>query len=507
VLFRSRYKVRDILRLTYNVTEQNDRIIPQNEGYVEFYKKIGNIEEIIHIGQLDTNGNVFYDYKLCDIGENIGFYSKYVNSQNYMENSSYDNIKLITIIEQYNTQIIDNTQIDLTKNYKLGEEINLSYSVKYSLYSNYNNNVDQGKIEFHKINSVDNNIYDEIIFVSNIDDIGSAVFNYKFTNIGQVSFYAKYNNSIDYSNTQSDLITINIIDLYLPNIYDLTEYSNLRIKLGTNITLSYEVKFNNNYLLEGAIEFHKKNILGGLDEIIGYKQLNSVNNGQVDILYTITDLADIVFYGKFVDSVNYSDVSSYNENDLTIINVYKQDQIIITDTSILPLDNYVGSTIKLSYVVSNDNNTPINQGFIEFHKICSDNSDKIIAYIEVINNYTEFTYVLTSPENIGFYGSYIDSKDYESNNSNITNIQVLNRSATINSMIINDNLVNKIFNTIILRYQVIDNISNNPVNIGTVEFHKITINENIINDQILGYIQPDNTGIVNLQYIIKNYHY
>ncbi len=522
-----KYKIKDTINLTYKVTNQYNLQIPQNEGFVEFHKQIGNIDEIIFIERLGTNGIVSKEYTLVDVNNDVKFYGKYVNSQNYSDNSTIGTVKTVPTLSRYYTEITNDLPIIESNFYKLGNAITIKCTVKYNKKISDNIcdiNVNQGGIEFHKVTNSNDSECDEVIGYVQINGSGFSQITYKLTDIGTNKFYVVYKNSIDYAENRLDIGTINVSQYYPSVITDTTFVSDRVVKIESLINLSYNVKTNYGNELnelsditEGAIEIHKKNIDSGIDEIINYQKLNETNKGSISYTYKLVNLGDILFYGKYVNSENFQPNTTYNE--LTVsenkFTVYKQEPSNIYNECVIA-DPYIGSIANLQFSVKQNDQTPITQGFIEFHKVQqleNFSDDQVIGYVPVTAvtaGIANLEYKLVNGGIVKFYGVFVGSKDYITNTSNDIEVEIRYRRASIseitNETVQPDSLPRKVGNTIHRKYQVIDLINSLGVSAGTVEFHKVVTRDNNITDQILDYGVPNSNGFVEFTHVLTDFN-
>lgn len=523
----NKYKIKDTINLTYKVTNQYNLQIPQNEGFVEFHKQIGNIDEIIFIERLGTDGIVSKEYTLVDVNDNVKFYGKYVNSQNYSDNSTLGTVKTVPTLSRYYTEITNDLPIVESNFYKLGNAITIKCTVKYNKKISDNIcdiYVNQGEIEFHKVTMNNNSECDEIVGYVQINNSGFSQITYKLTDIGTNKFYVVYKNSIDYAENSLDIGTINVSQYYPSVITDTTVISDRVVKIESLVNLSYNVKTNYgnelnelSELTEGGIEIHKKDIGSGIDEIINYQKLNETNKGNVSYTYKLVNLGDVLFYAKYVNSENFQPNTTYSE--LTIdenkITVYKQEPNNINNECVVD-EPYIGSNANLKFSVKQDDQTPITQGFIEFHKVQqleNFSDDQVIGYVSVTEGIANLEYKLVNVGIIKFYGVFVGSKDYVINTSTDIEVEINHRTASIieitNDMdetVQPDSLPRKVGNTIYRKYHVVDLINSLGVSVGTVEFHKVVTRDNNVTDQILDYGVPDSNGFVEFTHVLTDFN-
>ncbi len=523
----NKYKIKDTINLTYKVTNQYNLQIPQNEGFVEFHKQIGNIDEIIFIERLGTDGIVSKEYTLVDVNDNVKFYGKYVNSQNYSDNSTLGTVKTVPTLSRYYTEITNDLPIVESNFYKLGNAITIKCTVKYNKKISDNIcdiYVNQGEIEFHKVTINNNSECDEIVGYVQINNSGFSQITYKLTDIGTNKFYVVYKNSIDYAENSLDIGTINVSQYYPSVITDTTVISDRVVKIESLVNLSYNVKTNYgnelnelSELTEGGIEIHKKDIGSGIDEIINYQKLNETNKGNVSYTYKLVNLGDVLFYAKYVNSENFQPNTTYSE--LTIdenkITVYKQEPSNINNECVVD-EPYIGSNANLKFSVKQDDQTLINQGFIEFHKVQqleNFSDDQVIGYVSVTEGIANLEYKLVNVGIIKFYGVFVGSKDYVINTSTDIEVEINHRTASIieitNDMdetVQPDSLPRKVGNTIYRKYHVVDLINSLGVSVGTVEFHKVVTRDNNVTDQILDYGVPDSNGFVEFTHVLTDFN-
>jgi hypothetical protein len=395
--------INDSIILSYEVKNSltNDLI---REGIVEFHKKIGgtDIDEILTYSNV-TNGVVTHIHKFTTTVENISFYAKFKNSDDYEPKSSSEST--VNVIKK---EVMIRHEGTLLNNYLYGQEITLQYSIIDSVTEDH---LTEGSVEIYKVNGA---IY-EIIYQKNLTSTNNGNINtsYKLIDIGTVGFYIKFDNSVNYADNQSAQQTINILPEYSSIITDSSVLNNTYVN--DKVTLQYSVNYINgeNHLPvdEGVIELHK--VSHDLDQIIHYEYLSSSNNGSsVSYQYTLIDYdTNVSFYAKFCNSVKYGD-SSTHENQKTIY-VNKQLGSHITDTT--HYENYtnllLNDQITLVCTVVDDNGNKIREGTVEFHKVFND-TDEIIGYISASSIDLTCVYKLVDHGKVSFYMKFNNSLKY-----------------------------------------------------------------------------------------------
>ena len=522
-----KYKIKDKVNLSYKVTDINNNPIPINEGYVEFHKTIGIIDEIIFTDKTDSSGIISFEYTLVDVSENVSFYGKFVNSQNYSDNTTKENEKNVPTIERYLTEITNNNPLN-ENIYKVGNEITFNYTVKYNknIANNYNLPVYQGEIEFHMIttNSNSNFEYDEIIGYNNINNEGKATLTYTLTNIGENKFYVVYKNSLDFATatTISNTNTIDVVDKYeteiIPTSIDDQYYSGSIIDLSCQIINTTN---GSNNINEGYIEFYK---IITIDEkynefLLGSEQ---VTNGNATLSHTIfkinnSEIVDnIEFYFKYTQSQNYGNLESSK------ISTQISKKATKINYTFIPINNHIykiGDTIDLQFEVCYNNNGPISEsiteGIIEIYQQVNLSNIDIILGQFVVNSEGKVkleNFKLTEEGTNYFYAKFINSNEF-------TSVSTINDKIKINVIDKYDVLVEPLFiipnniklgTTIRLEYSVKTNNTEDfnalntlnavPVTEQGVEIHKLFNGL----DEIIEYIPLNLDGIVSLDYKIIN---
>ena len=415
--------INDSINLSYTVKNSLTNE-PITEGIVEFHKKVEgtDIDEILTYSNL-TTGTVSHEYKFYTL-ENVSFYGKFKNSDDYEPKISSEST--INVLKKSVTI----THGTLSDNYVYGKDITLNYSIIDSLTEDY---LTEGSIKIYKLNGdISEIIYQRNLTSANNGNISTL---YTLVDIGTISFYIQFDNSVNYAdnNSHSTLQTISISPEYLTHINDLSVLNNTYVN--DKVTLEYSVSYVNGTsnlpVDEGIIEFHK--VANGLDQIIYYEYLSSDNTGSsISYQYTLVDYnTNVSFYAKFCNSVKYGDFNT-SDNQKTIY-VAKQLDAHITDTT--HYENYtnikLNSSITLVCNVVDDNGNKIREGIVEFHKVFN-NKDEIIGYINASSNDLMLFYNLVDHGIVSFYMKFNNSLKYSDKETEKHDVTILENFAPTN---------------------------------------------------------------------------
>ena len=280
----SSYKIGEIITLDYQVLDNTNS--PITEGVLEINKVIvkqapeQDITEII--GSYPVNntntGIITMEYQLTNLND-TKFYAVFKNSQNYdNSDTSNDNDNItINIYDKINSSF--SNMSNLLSTYKLGETVVLTYHIS--------NVVNEGNVEFHKVNNISLN--DEIISNQKVDADGNASISYKLSDIGSIGFYGIFNNSVNYhtKTTYTDIINVTINKQYATE--NTLTINGANIVYGDTITLSSDVSSTLD-INEGYIEF--------------YVIVNDNNNSElIDIIPVISNHAEITYVVNDMETV------------------------------------------------------------------------------------------------------------------------------------------------------------------------------------------------------------
>lgn len=464
------YKLGQTITLQYKVNKELDPSFNINEGIVEIHKVVTGtaVDESIAFIR-PVNNAVSFTYKVVNTTGEIGFYAVYKNTSNYADSSS-TTLKT-NIVKQYSTTVLNNSV--LQPSYKLGQSITLQYNVRSD--SVPLNNI--GLVEIHKV-SITNDIIGNIV----PDSSGNVSLNYTLVELGSVKFYAVFTNSVDYESKTGDEQSTNVYAKFDASMIDLSEVNNSSsYKLGSVIRLKYKLKkLDNTPLNEGTVEFIKRNNVTNLSEIIRYANVDS--NGEVTVDYTLSQLGSVSFYANFMDSLNYSNVSTL-ETPKTI-NVFKRLQSVLVDTSSLSSRIILGGLVHLTYTVKNSQNVGISEGVIEVHKKIKNTSvDEILCYLLPNSlGVVAFNYTLTMPKTqdnineseVEFYAVYNSSMNYDDSTTILDkkSVTVYRQDTPVVTDYSSLGVSYKLGNQITLSYNVV-NVYGTRISDGAIEFHMV----------------------------------
>jgi hypothetical protein len=493
VSLNNSYKIGDIKTLSFKVTDLLGNSLTQ--GDVEFHKVISNRNIDIILGYVnlttENNGVAQLDYKFIDNGE-VRFYAIYKNSIDYQEKES---TQISTNVIKQFTNITLVEHFTLNNQYKLWSNIPIKYQAKNSIT---NENIKEGSIILHKVIK-DTNI-NEIIEVVNLsnNNFGIITFNYTVIDTNDIGFYAVFDNSINYVDVTTQTRYTKGFKQHSVNVTDNNSLLPNTKKLNENIQLNYTISNPENINInEGKLEIHKVIPDTGIDIIVDYLHINS--SGTVGYTYRLVDTGSIYFYAVFDNSINFARQQSSNTKTIT---VFKQYEVNIIDSSVLSNQYKLSDEITLKYRIRrSDNNEPVNQGYIEYHKLTVDtNIDEIIGYSDLSNvqndsdgQFVSFVHKLTNVGQVKFYASFERAIDFNNKTSDYTSI--INVRQKNNSLITISTLQNdiKYGDFITINANIVS--GNSIINEGIVELYRqIAIDQNEL-VATSGFISNNNTSL------------
>ena len=519
------YKSGTQLDITYSILDKENNLNIISEGFVEFYRSFTGNTELIGVNDVTSGSALLENYILYGDGDinddnttTFNIYGKYIGTNKY-NNSEKSTDSQLTIFNQYISSIevlsikYDNVNITSGKTLKVNSNIELKYKVTQSSITDDDKD---GVIEFHSKytdNSTGTEV-DEILGYSILNNQFIGTLTYNLINIGTINIYAKYINANNYSDSSSNLFTINVIKYYDANINDLTDYNeNLIYNINDSIEFSFDVKDNSGNLInEGGVELHIKSLDSDNDNILNYLPLSS---DVVNFTYYFYNSGSYIFYGKFLNSNNYNTDSTNNK--LITVSANQTSQVSINYNSeggIIPNSSYkLGDTISLYYTIidlNNDTNI-INDGSITIFKEYNYNgnisSPEIIGMYEVTDGVAGTTYILNFNENfivnnknsVSFYATYGNSEIYSEGETSITktSIYVIKQyNAIISTAVITPSSDLIVGDIVKIQFTVKDD-NGYDVSDGILEFHKVYNNF----DEIIGYSSLSSSNYINYKLV------
>ena len=483
-LFNSElYKIGDNVVLDYSVFRNNIIQTPATDGQLVIYKKVGNDEQLLKHYQINSlnNGVVQHNYTLIDSGI-VKFFAKYIYSTNNKEQMGSE--QSISVLSKLNTQITD---ISVSSSpYKLGNTVNIKYQL--TSQNTYNvsgiptsrtNNIEVGTVEFHKcVGSLDEIIgYVTLSSGSN----GIAELQYELVDVGLVKFYIVYSGTKDYESLTNinSKKEISVEDKYVVTVTNTTNMSaSVSKKLGTIVTLSYNIVYGSVVVNEGIMEIKKTSTLSGTNfvEILGYA---NVVNGVASFSYKLTDIDCVIsIEGKFINSPNYKELPS-TTNFANVISVYSKDVSNIVRTSVLKSssENYkLGEVVVLEYKAINAGGAYIDaDGIISIHKIVTNisgrSTDEILYYGSPMlgTGKLSYSYSIDTTDSLSFYATYKESADYHDSVSISESINIIKEYTSATNVLSLSSNVPKYADTIVLTSTISDGFK--VINEGVVAFY------------------------------------
>ena len=426
------YKVSALLNNTYYAGSQSDNtngrllvaketncsIVLNQPAYTSYYGldvsinalvKYNSTGETITTGQLtlivnngpatpvNSNFTVSSSILNKDINNLLLYYND--SSNNYIAPSLPFQINVGKKTSGFSVPVLSHTGVDTENNFTL----NLT-------------NASSGVVTFYK---------DAGIIPLVPDSSSNSTYNFSFTNLayGSNNIYALVNTTT--YDASSNLITVT------RNQYDvsvnLISALNTMYKSNTLVSLRYQVNKKTDAsqnITSGVIEFHrvlyntsKTTVIH--DEIIGYN--NVVNNQATLSNYKLignanTDASgnyyddNIQFYGKYLNSIVYSNSQSLNSQFVTVYSKYRTQ---VTDNTILAASYKLGQTVTLRYTVTDaSSSVAVTQGYLAIYKLFNSTSQLLGNLHLDSSGSATLSHKLIDVGSVSFYSKFVDSADY-----------------------------------------------------------------------------------------------
>lgn len=364
--------------------------------------------------------------------------------------------------------------------------------------------LDRGYVIFYKYVTNGDTVLTQILGQVIPDYRGLAIMPYTFTETGVVNFYAKITELPDYYDSQTQVISTNVLNRFDTSVRNNTIFNKELYKTGDKVTLSYtafKLIPDNTIITDGYMAIYKK--IGPYEQILDYQELNTTNNGTIQYEHELTDSGDVSFYAKYIYSIKNIDCIGDEQQ----INVVQKLNSSIEDMSIFDSVYKVGSIITLTYKITSTNNfnvdgslvsrtEEITEGVVEVHKVV-DNLDEVIGYLQLSNEnkgVVSMPFELVDVGTVKFYVKYMGTKTYYSvdNNSNMKQLTSDDKyTVTVTNVTEMEQIVSKkLGEDVELKYTV--SYNNSPVNEGIFEIIKsLTIN-GVQYNEILGHAMINN---------------
>jgi len=369
-------KLGDTLQLEYYVSSNS---LPVKEGAFEIFKMIKksgsnvfDLPQSLGYALVGDDGIAKMDYTITDSPGQMRITAKYRMSVNYVDENNITLTNDYTITQYYQSILTQVSEFETS--YKIGDTV----SLKYKVTDTDSSPIQEGNIYIYIIRGT-SPVFTELLYVDSPDVNGSVSTEHIITD-DNIAFFAAFKDSMNYESNEINFELINVSTESEEITVELriTEGSEDK-KFGDSITLeSTIVTFD--ALTDGIVTFYAR-LPNSEDEIdIGS---SPVDSGKATISYTLSEVGDITFTSKFVNSVVYSDTPS----DETIVSVEKRNINSIEITQIAPAyaveHNFVTIEAKVEFGTALSIS---NEGTVTFF-INNEEYDELVVQVDVIGGF------------------------------------------------------------------------------------------------------------------------
>jgi hypothetical protein len=341
---------------------------------------------------------------------------------------------------------------------------------------------------------------------------GIAILTHNLIDLGEVKFYAKIENALDYYDATTDFKTTQVYEKYSDIVNNNSQFNNELYKIGDAVNLSFAVNkadVNNTPITDGQLAIYKKS--GVYEQLLKYYTLNGSNNGIITHSDILTDVGQVSYYAKYLNSVNNSDAISMEKSVL----VLKELNTTIVDSTFQGEQYKLGDVINLQYNFTSTNSykventfetrtAAITEGLVEVHKLVS-SVDEIISFVQlnVTNNGAiSVPHTFTDVGLVQFYVVYRGTQNYEhqSNSGYKRQANVVDKyiAQVQNITELSSPISKKVGEQIQLKFLVTYNSM--PLHEGSIKVNKSFVVNGTTVTEILGYVNVDSNGLAVFNY-------